>query len=434
MKFWTITSKDLRLLVRDRRALMTLILFPLVFITIIGLTTGQVMGWKASNQVIRIAAVDAVDYANVVGQSGRTNDEERQRARNLVVRVLNEIQSTGGLHVQEVETREAAERMYLEADVNVALIFGPEFYDRVGGLALENMESQLEDKLASLDMELLSANPDSSTHSIVEEIVFANAFYALYPVVICSERVGDTSPLAFSTNAEIARRCADLQQELQGPPLELAAPQPVEEVRDDAVYRELIPGFTVMFVFFLVNIMARSFIEERQIGTLRRLRMAPVRPSSLLMGKTVPFFAISVAQTLLLFGFGRLLFDMSWGPRPALLLPVMFTCSMAATALGLLLATIVRTESQVSAYANFLVISLAGISGCFMPRDWLPDVMQKISLATPHAWALKAYDQLLRSASRGGPDLTVVATGCGVLVAFAVGFFVLGAVRFRAGD
>ncbi|HUG89613.1 MAG TPA: ABC transporter permease [Planctomycetaceae bacterium] len=434
MKFWTITSKDLRLLVRDRRALVTLILFPLVFITIIGLTTGQVMGWKDSNQIIRIAAVDAVDYDNVVGQSGRTNEQERQRARNLVVWVLNELQKQKGLRVTEAASRPLAEQMYLEGRANVALIIGPEFYDLVNDLDMASLE-QLRDGLGRLDLELLSSDSAASTHAIIEQLIFGGIVLdAVYPYVLCRERAEGSGLFSLGANAQMVRRCAELTDRLDGPLLELDPPPPVEAVRDDAVYRELIPGFTVMFVFFLVNIMARSFIQEREIGTLRRLRMAPVRPSSLLMGKTAPFFLISVAQTLLLFGFGRLLFDMSWGPRPALLLPVMFTCSMAATALGLLLATVVRTDSQVSAYANFLVISLAGISGCFMPRDWLPDFMQTISLATPHAWALKAYDQLLRGASRQDPDLTIVATGCAMLVAFSAAFFLLGAIRFRRGD
>ena len=80
---------------------------------------------------------------------------------------------------------------------------------------------------------------------------------------------------------------------------------------------------------------------------------------------------------------------------PAGLIPVVVCTSLSATALGLLVATLARTESQVAAYATFLVITMAGISGCFMPRDWQPQLMRQISLITPHAWALIAYDQLL---------------------------------------
>ncbi len=186
-----------------------------------------------------------------------------------------------------------------------------------------------------------------------------------------------------------------------------------------------------MFVFFLVNIMARSFLSERELGTMRRLRIAPVPNWAILVGKTVPFLIVSLLQTAVLFVAGKLLFGMSWGAHPWMLLPIIFSTSAAATGLGLLIATLVKSDSQVSAYATTAVIILAGISGCFMPRKWLPDLMQQISLATPHAWALIAYDQLLVN---GSPNLAIVWQCAGVLLGFAAGFFLVGTLRFGSVD
>jgi ABC-2 type transport system permease protein len=186
-----------------------------------------------------------------------------------------------------------------------------------------------------------------------------------------------------------------------------------------------------MFVFFIVNFMARSFIGERDMGTLNRLRMAPISRPGMMIGKTVPFLVISLVQTALLFLAGKLLFKMSWGPEPWLLLPVMFCTSLAATSLGLMVATLVRTEAQVSAYGNFLVLTMAGISGCMMPRTWQPELMQQVGLVTPHAWALIAYEQIL---SRENPELSVVWRSCEILLAFAGGFFAVGWWRARDLD
>src|SRR3569623_2013424 len=122
------------------------------------------------------------------------------------------------------------------------------------------------------------------------------------------------------------------------------------------------------------------------------------------------------------------MFGMSWGTYPAMLIPVLLTTSFSATGLGLLLATMVRTESQVASYSTFLVIVLAGISGCYMPRDWLPELMKTISLATPHAWALIAYEDLL---TRAQPDFGLVLRCCGVLAAMGTACFVAGCLRFR---
>ena len=195
-----------------------------------------------------------------------------------------------------------------------------------------------------------------------------------------------------------------------------------------AVYRTIVPSFTVLFAFFLINIMARSFIAEREIGTLRRLRMAPVTTTSLLVGKTLPFFILSVCQCLTLLILGHVVYGMPIGNAPWLLLPVTICTSLAATSLGLLVATTVRTDSQVSAYANLIVIGLAGISGCFLPRSWLPNMAQTVSLATPHAWCLIGYDEVLRAVQ---PQPAKVGGCCAVLMLFTLVFFATGCRRFR---
>ena len=100
----------------------------------------------------------------------------------------------------------------------------------------------------------------------------------------------------------------------------------------------------------------------------------------------------------------------------------------AATALGLLLATLVRTDQQVSSYGNSIVLVLGALGGCFIPRAWLPSTMKTLSLGTPHAWALQAFDTVLTSTS---VDSIWVIDCCTVLLAFAAGFFAIGWWRFR---
>ena len=87
--------------------------------------------------------------------------------------------------------------------------------------------------------------------------------------------------------------------------------------------------------------------------------------------------------------------------------------------LALLIASLARTETQVAIYGTLLVLVLAGISGCLMPSELMPELMRKISLSTPQGWALDAYKQLLLNPS---PDLSRVAEGCVVLLGFGGGF------------
>lgn len=428
MNFLEITSKDLRLLMRDRRTLALLLALPILFIWIIGLTTGQMSGWNDNNKRLRIAMVDLIAYDSLQPSDTRGTDThgEGTLARNLFAKIYNRLQHRDGMEVFEVTSPERARTMYKEADSNVAVMIGPEFYARVRELAPEDImdpsRGRLAEGLKALDIHVESDYPEGSTHSIVEQLVYADALrsIALYP--LCDTPIFER---------RIRTTCRELAEETGQPPIALEDPLPQKQTQGSMIYQELIPSYTVMFVFFLVNIMARSFIHERQLGTLRRLRISPVSPTGLLVGKTLPFLVVSIVQTVLLFVFGRLLFNMSWGEQPVWLIPVGFCTSLAATSLGLLIATLVRTDSQVSAYANMTVITMAGISGCLMPRDWLPPTMQDVSLATPHAWALIAYNELLKN---GATEIGTVVECCGSLLAFSVLFFVLGALRFGSVD
>src|SRR5262249_56357677 len=114
---------------------------------------------------------------------------------------------------------------------------------------------------------------------------------------------------------------------------------------------------------------------------------------------------------------------MAWGPEPLWVLAVVLATSLAAVGMGLLVAAVARTENQVGIYGTVLVFMLAGISGCMMgDRALMSPQMQEISRATPHAWSLDAYRQLLTNPA---PNYRLVGQACLVLVGFGVGFTIM---------
>src|SRR5262245_8898053 len=184
-------------------------------------------------------------------------------------------------------------------------------------------------------------------------------------------------------------------------------------------YQVLVPSYTVMFAFFLVLTVGWLFVTERKHGTLLRLRAAPLGRGQILLGKLIPCLAVSLFQGFFLLVAGKLVFGMSWGPQPLLLVPVVVCTAVAATGLAMLVASLAKTETQVAVYGTLLVLVLGGVSGSLMPRDLMPEQMKTASLVTPHAWALDAYAQLLSSPN---PDVSVVLTSCGVPLAFGLFF------------
>jgi ABC-type multidrug transport system permease subunit len=187
-------------------------------------------------------------------------------------------------------------------------------------------------------------------------------------------------------------------------------------------YQILVPSYTVMFAFFLVLTAGWLFVAERRQGTMLRLRAAPLSRGQILLGKMIPCYLLSLGQGLFLLAAGKAVFGMSWGPNPGWLVAVAAATSFAAMGLAMLVAGLARTETQVAIYGTLLVLVLAGVSGCLMPRDLMPEEMRQASLVTPHAWALDAYSQLLVSPQ---PELAVVGQACGVLVGFGLVYLLI---------
>jgi ABC-2 type transport system permease protein len=401
----TITFKDLRLLARDRRALVVLIALPMVIIAIVGSSTGRI---RSDGQKKRLGL--HVEFADL------DDSETSQRLRQFLAgyeKVHLQLAADSDLSAGV----DALLQKDVETPADVRIVVGPNFESTLKSLKQYELTApqtgRLKDGLPAIDLHIVESNrADPLTAGLTKALLKLSLKDAMLPII------ADRIPIfrGAARRSEVPAAWADSQ-----------TAQQISET-DLRVYQFLVPSYTVLFVFFLVNIMGRSFITERELGTLRRLRIAPVSSGSILVGKTLPFLVVSVLQTLILMGSGRLLFGMSWGTQPWLLLPIILCTSLAATTLGLLFSTIVTTESQVSSFGNLLMLSTAGISGCLVPRAWMPELSQKISLMTPHAWALDAYNELL---TKDVPRASFIAGRCGVLLCFATVFFVFGLVRFR---
>ncbi|TXT38968.1 MAG: ABC transporter [Planctomycetota bacterium] len=413
MGWWHLTWKDLQLQMRDRRSLAVLLVLPLIFISIIGLSTGKMLGWRAANQVVQIAWLD------------RDGGE-------LAKRLPSKLSEKGDVQIIPYADVESTRRDVFSGKVTMSLTIGPEFQKRIDELQLQDFfarkhgQGRLAEGLQSLDISVDTKPSWRWVSNLVANNLYATTLDEVFPVVTKRDDLGRTLLDTMETTANVK-----VHSPAATPASAPALQATVSDGRSarSSIYDRLVPGFTVMFTFFLVNVMARSFIAERDIGTLRRLRIAPLSPIGLLIGKTLPYLLISLLQSVALFVFGRLLFDMTWGEQPGLMLPLIACTSLAATSLGLLIAASVRTDAQVSSYSNLIVITLAGISGCFVPRDWMPDVMKEISLVTPHAWSLIGYLEVL---SNPEPEVAVIAKSCLMLLGFSAVFFVIGYRRFRS--
>lgn len=143
----------------------------------------------------------------------------------------------------------------------------------------------------------------------------------------------------------------------------------------------LIPGLIgLILVLTAVVSTALTVVREKERGTMEQIVVSPLHPLQLIVGKTVPYFAISlVAATAILF-LGWLLFDIRVeGSLPLLYLAIALMI-LGALGQGLLISSL--TDSQQVAFMAAIFSSLLPsfiLSGFVFPIASMPEALQVVS-------------------------------------------------------
>lgn len=89
--------------------------------------------------------------------------------------------------------------------------------------------------------------------------------------------------------------------------------------------------------------------------------------------------------------------------------------------------TLFRSPEQASAVGPVVGITFAMLGGCMWPLSIVSPAMRSIGHATPQAWAVDAWTNLLS----GHGTVITIWRQLGVLALFALGFFAIAAIRSR---
>lgn len=151
-------------------------------------------------------------------------------------------------------------------------------------------------------------------------------------------------------------------------------------------------GIGVMFLLFsAVAGAGGTLLDEAESGTLERLLSTNIGMTGLLAGKWLFLSLIGVAQLTVMFLWGRLAFGLPlFDHLPGFFVMTIVTAG-AASALGLVLATLARSRAQLSGFSTILILTMSALGGSMFPRFLMTEAMQRVGLVTFNAWALDGY-------------------------------------------
>jgi ABC-2 type transport system permease protein len=191
----------------------------------------------------------------------------------------------------------------------------------------------------------------------------------------------------------------------------------------------LVPGL-IAYIAMLTAVVstALSIVREKEVGTMEQVRMSPLGPVPYILGKTAPYFLVSLVSAMSIVAAAMVLFDMPMRGSWPVLLGVVSLFLVGALGFGLLISSIAETQQvafQLALLTSFLPTLM--LSGFIFPISSMPVFLQYVTRIVPARYFLVA----LRGIVLKGVGPSVFWSDLVALGIFAIVILGLASLRLR---
>lgn len=409
LKLFIIGIKDLKIIFRDRAALILMLLAPFLLTLGMGLVTGRFSGSSTGISDIPVIIVNL----------------DKEQLGNALEEVFTGEELAGLVEPTLSESPEAA-RKAIDEDTAAAAIIIPAGFTR----SVIPQQGAFDEEPEALRIEVY-ANPARPTgagivKSIVDEFIsrIEEGRISGQTSIVQMIMSGRISPQeGEQAGMEMAERLEDSPSS-ETLAIKLNTDTNEAEAVEFDVLAYLAPGMALMFLMFTVTYGGRSILAEKAQGTLSRLLVSPTQAAQILGGKVFGIFLTGVAQMLILIGATTLLFQLKWGD-PLGVLVLVLAAVFGASGWGMFITAIARTPGQVASVGSAIMLIFGILGGSFINLEMMPPVVQMVSKITPNAWALDGFTTLAL-----GGTLPHLSTPITALLTMGLILFVIAVVLF----
>lgn len=189
----------------------------------------------------------------------------------------------------------------------------------------------------------------------------------------------------------------------------------------------LVPGL-IAYIVMITSVVstALSIVREKERGTMEQVRMAPLGATSFVLGKTVPYYVLSLASAMTILLVAMVLFGLPMRGSWLVLLGTISLYLVGALGLGLLVSSLADTQQvafQLAALISFLPTLM--LSGFIFPIASMPAFLRGVTYLVPARYFLIALREIVLK----GVGLSVIWPQLLSLLAFSTAVLLLASLR-----
>lgn len=146
---------------------------------------------------------------------------------------------------------------------------------------------------------------------------------------------------------------------------------------------------------------------------METLIAAPISRMDIILGKVLPYIAVSFAVMLSILVIGMFWFGIPFAGSALMFIAGFVVFSFPASGMAVLLANYTRTQQQALLGVVIVAFLALMLSGALFPTENMPAVLQYISYANP----LSHYAYMVRDVMLKGPGWLYFARHAGIMMA-----------------
>jgi ABC-2 type transport system permease protein len=186
------------------------------------------------------------------------------------------------------------------------------------------------------------------------------------------------------------------------------------------------PGIIIFGLLILIPTSARTVVHDKEKGFLSRLLTTPTRPTDFILGYSLSMVGITIAQ-IVIFMVAAWLLGMDIVGNLWLAFLIFFLTGLCSIGVGMVVASLSKSENQAEPLCWLISMPLAMLSGCWFSIEMMPSYLRGFANAFPYAHAIDASRGVLIR----GVGLEAISSDFLFLVGWAVVIFAIGIILFR---
>jgi ABC-2 type transport system permease protein len=191
-----------------------------------------------------------------------------------------------------------------------------------------------------------------------------------------------------------------------------------------------IPGMVaVLPQIMVILLVAMAIVRERERGTLEQLRMTPVEPLGVMVGKALPYFLLGFGEVCLILTMMRIVFSVPVNGNVGLLLLLTIPQLAAILGLGLVISTRAGTQAEAFQMTMGTMLPSIFLSGYIFPINNMPLTFQVVSQVIPTTH----YINITRGVILRGAGFWDLWPSAAVLCVMGIVLIAIAARRFQKG-